>query len=127
MSSDCLVISDEINLNRLIIKKNDADYWDISIDSPGFDVSSTVYIYTDAPSFLGFIEDVIKNSSGWHGEKEWHSLERDFFIKLRSDSTGHVTITVMLANLERQWSSECTFEVLLSVFPEYKKEFEKNF
>lgn len=62
---------------------------------------------------VDFFERVSNEWQGWNGEKDWASIEGEFSLAAKSDSTGHIEVTTRLepSFYAPCWSSEVTLVV----------------
>mgnify|MGYP006141788917 FL=1 len=84
------------------------EYYSLSLS--GRAMNSTIRVcnspYGESPS--EFFSMLAANWQGWKGEKEWAALEGEYKMSAKSDSTGHITLTIKVwsGNWEPFWSSE---------------------
>ena len=81
-------------------QERDTDGWlsfySVTITAPNFkgtiQVDNSPYGITPAELFV----EIAKDWKGFNGEKSWGSLEGEFDIEAKSDSTGHIIITASI-------------------------------
>lgn len=89
-----------------------ADGWldSYALTLSGREMQATVQVsnppYGESP--VDFFESLASNWQGWSGTKEWASLEGEYQLSAKTDSTGHITLSVRVwsGTWEPFWSSE---------------------
>jgi len=72
------------------------DYFKVSLRSGSHFAIRKVYAYTDAKGIAALFQEAATEWRGWSGTKKWASIEGEFELELKSDKTGHVTLTTKI-------------------------------
>ncbi|TBW46842.1 hypothetical protein EZI54_23095 [Marinobacter halodurans] len=84
------------------------EYYSLTLSGP--QMRATVRVsnppYGESP--VDFFESIAASWQGWNGAKEWASLEGEYQMSAKTDSTGHITLSIRMwsGNWEPYWSSE---------------------
>jgi hypothetical protein len=86
-----------LELSRFIGQGNsaDADSFIVLAQRGDLRANATVSAYM-APHLGEYFESMAAEWAGWKGTKDWSSLEGEFTLSAKSDSTGHVTLSYFL-------------------------------
>jgi hypothetical protein len=84
--------------SRLEFGELDGDYFRASLYSDSHAANIRVSTHTDPYGVVRLFKEAASDWRGWPGEKCWESLEGDFRIELRSGSTGHIRLRILIAH-----------------------------
>ena len=82
---------------KLELSELNGEFFVASIRSASHSASMRVSTYTDPNGVVRLFKEAASEWRGWSGEKYWESLEGDFRLELRIDSTGHVSLKTLIS------------------------------
>jgi Family of unknown function (DUF6228) len=62
-------------------------------------MTASTLVYAYGPTPLALFEVIANEWRGWHGSKEWSSLEGELSLSATHDGVGTITLQVRLAHL----------------------------
>ena len=74
----------------------DGDYFRVSVEGDGPQVTKGIYAYTDSSGVADLFEACARDWTGWTDERSWQSIEGDLRLDVLSSRTGQVTIKVCI-------------------------------
>ena len=76
------------------------DYFTVVYDSPSVKLRKRVWGYTDCDFLVNLFKFIAKEWKGWEGSQEWGSIEGEFQVSATSDKSGHVTLSIILKEID---------------------------
>jgi Family of unknown function (DUF6228) len=86
-----------MTLSNFVAEDNSSDAYSFLVVIQSYEVRAQAKVSSyRAPDLAKYFEDIASNWRGWRGEKCWSTLEGEFALAAKSDSTGHVRLSFTL-------------------------------
>lgn len=110
--TDSVTITSPNGGRTLTFGNVEGDYFSVAVDGNDCAACQRIYGFTDVPHLVALFASMAQEWRGWKGEKSWCSLEGEFELHATSDRLGHITLRVVLTNVNtgpaEPWRLEAT-------------------